>query len=67
VTDFDRAWAVLLRDTGELEGDELDVVDVLRVYRTDEAARAEVRRLRAEDHDENHLYYYEATELERPE
>jgi len=67
VTDFDRAWAVLLRDTGQLEGDELDVVDVLRVYRTDGAALAEVRRLRAEDQDEDHLYYCEETEVERPE
>jgi hypothetical protein len=43
------------------------VVDVLRVYRTDEAALADVQRLRAEDQDENHLYYCEETEVERPE
>jgi hypothetical protein len=29
MNDFDRAWAVLLRDTGESAGDKLDVVDVL--------------------------------------
>jgi hypothetical protein len=67
MTGFDRAWAVLLRDTGELEGDKLDVVDVLRVYLTHEAAVAEVRRLRVEDPDENHFYYCEETGLERHE
>lgn len=57
MTDFDRAWAVLLRDTGESEGDKLDVVNVLRVYLTEEAAIAEVRRLRTEDPVEDHFYY----------
>jgi hypothetical protein len=67
MSDFDRAWAILLRDTGESEGEKRDVVDVLRVHLTQEAALADVLRLRAEDPDEDHFYYCQETELERPE
>lgn len=63
--DFDKAWAVVLRDSGELDGDQLDAVDVLRVYRSEEAARADVERRRAEDTNGDRLYYCEETEFER--
>lgn len=65
MADFDQAWAVLLRDSGELDGNELDHVTVLRVYRSEAAAVAEVTRLRTEDTSDDHLYYSEATEVER--
>ena len=63
--DFDQAWAVVLRDSGELDGDQLDTVNVLRIYRSEEAARSEVERRRAEDTNQDHLYYCEETEVER--
>lgn len=63
---FDQAWAVLERDSGELDGDQLDVVTVLRVFSKEAAALAEVDRLREGDPNPDHFYYYEATEVERP-
>jgi hypothetical protein len=60
---LETAWAVVCRESGELDGDQLDVVEVLRVYWTEEAAREEVYRLKREDPDNNHFYYYEQTEV----
>jgi hypothetical protein len=63
---FDGAWAVLMRNTGWLDGDKLDVVDVLQVYWEKADAVAEVDRLRADDPRENdHFYYCEETQVER--
>ena len=55
----------MCRDQGVLDGDQLDVVDVLRVVWSQESALAEVRRLRAEDPNEDRDYYCESTEVER--
>ena len=52
-------------DAGEREGDPLAVVDVLRVYRSEQAARVEVYRRRGDDTNQDHLYFYEETEIER--
>ena len=66
VADFDPAWAVMCLDVGDVDGDDAAVVSVLRVYRSEEAARDEVDRQRAEDTNEEHHYFYETTEVERP-
>jgi hypothetical protein len=52
-------------DVSHIDGDEAAGVSVLRVYRSEEAARAEVYRHRADDANEDHHYFYEATEVER--
>jgi hypothetical protein len=65
MTDFEEAWVVMCRDTGTLDGDELDVVTALQVLWTEDAARAEVERLRGEDPSDDHFYYYEATQAAR--
>jgi hypothetical protein len=65
MADFDPAWAVMCLDVSDVDGDEAAVVSVLRVYRSEEGARAEVYRHRAEDANEDHHYFYEATEVER--
>jgi hypothetical protein len=44
---------------------ELNAVEVLTVYRTEDAAMAEVDRLRAEDPDRDHFYYRRATNIAR--
>ncbi len=66
MAEFDRAWAVLRLDVGELDGDQLAFVSVLRVYRSEEGARTEVYRHRSENANEDHHYYYEETQVERP-
>ena len=66
VADFDPGWAVMCLDVDDVDGDDAAVVSVLRVYRSEEAARDEVYRQRAEDTNEEHHYFYEATEVERP-
>jgi hypothetical protein len=63
--DFEQAWAVMCRDTGVLDGDQLNVVEVLRIYWSEDAALAAVHRLRAEDPDRDHFYYYAATQVAR--
>jgi hypothetical protein len=60
--DFEQAWAVMCRDTGVLDGDQLNVVEVLRIYWAESAALAEVERLRTQDADRDHFYYYAATQ-----
>jgi hypothetical protein len=65
MTDFQTAWAVVLRDLSPVEGDEADVVTVLRVFWTHADALREVERLRATDEDEDRLYYCEVTEVAR--
>jgi hypothetical protein len=56
----------MCRDTGILDGDLLDVVEVLRVFWTHESALTEMHRLRAEDSGDDHFYYCAATEIARP-
>jgi hypothetical protein len=63
--EYDQGWAVLCRDTGILDGDQLDVVEVLTVHRTESAAMTEVERLRTEDPDPDHFYDRAATKIER--
>ncbi len=63
--DFEEAWAVVCRDTGVLDGDPLNVVEVLRIYWSKEAALAEVHRLRGADPDPDHFYYYQRTQAAR--
>jgi hypothetical protein len=63
--DFEQAWAVMCRDSGTLDRDQLDFVDAIRVFWTEEAALQEVDRLRREDPTGDRFYYYEATEVER--
>jgi hypothetical protein len=63
--DFEQAWAVVVRDSGTLDGDQLDVVEVLRVLWNPEDALAEVDRLRQSDPSNDRFYYYEETEVER--
>ena len=65
MANFEQAWIVMCRDTGELDGDQLDVVDAMRVFWAEAEARAEVDRPRREDPSEDHFYYYEATEVAR--
>jgi hypothetical protein len=63
--EYEQGWAVMCRDTGVLDGDQLNVVEVLTVYWTEDAATAEVDRLRADDPDRNHFYYRAATKIAR--
>jgi len=60
---FQRAWAVVVRDSSPSTGDESDVARVLRVLWTEADAQTGVRRLRTADKDDRHLDYYEATEV----
>ncbi len=55
---------MLQLDAGDHD-DELAVVDVVRVYRSEEGARAEAERLRGEDTSQDHLYFYKSTVVER--
>jgi hypothetical protein len=63
--DYEQGWAVLCRDTGILDGDQLNVVEVLTVHLTESAAAAEVERLRSDDPDPDHFYYRVATKIAR--
>jgi hypothetical protein len=65
VPEFDQAWVVMCRDTATLDGDELDIVDALRVFWSKDAALREAERLRRDDPTEDRLYYCQATEIER--
>ena len=66
--EFVEAWAVVCRDVGwdEEEDVEKDVFTVLRVFWREADALAEVHRLRAADSHEDRFYYMEETEAERP-
>jgi hypothetical protein len=59
-----RGWAVLMRDFAPIEGDDADVVSVLKVFLDDAQARAEVLRLRTVDPSDDKLFYCEETEVE---
>jgi hypothetical protein len=48
-----------------VEGDDADTVDVLRVFWSEDEARAEVERLRERDPSPDRLYYCEATAVQR--
>jgi hypothetical protein len=65
MTEFEQAWIVMCRDSGVLDGDELDFVSALRVYWAEAEALTEVERLRHEDPSNDHFYYYEETEAAR--
>ena len=65
MVEFEQAWIVMCRDQGELDGDQLDVVDAIRVFWAEDEARAEVDRLSREDPNEDRYYYYEASEVAR--
>jgi hypothetical protein len=65
VTEFERAWAVVSRDLTPIDGEEADVVDVLKVFRTKEDALAEVKRPTATEGSDDRFFYCEATELEQ--
>jgi hypothetical protein len=67
LSDFQPAWAVVLRDVETIADEERDVVTVLRVFWSKEAAIAEVRRLRDADPSDDHLYYCDATSVARRE
>ena len=65
MTEVRNVWAVVLRDLSPVEGDEADVVTVLKVFWREIDARDEVHRLREADPNEERLYYCEATEIAR--
>jgi class 3 adenylate cyclase len=62
---FEAAWAVVVRDWSPVEGEDADTVDVLRVFWSEDEARAEVERLREADPSPDRLYYCEATAVRR--
>jgi hypothetical protein len=59
------AWAVLVRDVSDVEGDAADNVDVICVFWSETDARSEVARLREEDSNPDRFYYCQATEAQR--
>jgi class 3 adenylate cyclase len=63
--EFEPAWAVVVRDWSPVEGDDADTVNVLRVFWSEDEARAEVERLRERDPSPDRLYYCEATAIQR--
>jgi hypothetical protein len=65
--EFGQGWAVLVRDTGWSEEDDVekDVVSELTIYWDKADALAEVRRLRADDPSVDHFYYCQETQVER--
>jgi class 3 adenylate cyclase len=65
LAEFEPAWAVIVRDWSPVEGDDADTVDVLRVFWSEDEARAEVERLRERDPSPDRLYYCEATAVQR--
>jgi class 3 adenylate cyclase len=65
LAEFEPAWAVVVRDWSPVEGDDADSVDVLRVFWSEDEARAEVERLRERDPSPDRLYYCEATAVQR--
>jgi hypothetical protein len=64
-SEFEQAWAVMCRDTGVLDGNQLNVVEVLSVHWSEEAALGEVQLKRVEDPDRDHFYYYAETKVAR--
>ncbi len=60
----ERGWAVLQLDAGD-QDDELAVVHAVRVYRSEEGARAEAERLGNEDASLDYHYFYKPTVVER--
>ena len=65
MVEFQEAWAVVLRDLSPVEGEEADVVTVLKVFWSETEARDEVLRLREADPNEGRFYCCEATEVAR--
>jgi class 3 adenylate cyclase len=63
--EFEPAWAVVVRDWSPVEGDDADTVNVLRVFWSEDEARAEVERLHERDPSPDRLYYCEATAIQR--
>jgi hypothetical protein len=66
MTECRPGWALVLRDLTPVDGDEADIVSVLKVYASETDALAEAKRLRAAREGDDCLYYIEATEVERP-
>jgi hypothetical protein len=66
--EFQHAWAVMCRDTGWYEEDDVekDVGDLIRVYRDHQDVHNEMFRLRATSTNDDLFYYCQETEIERP-
>jgi hypothetical protein len=62
--EFEPAWAVVVRDVSPVEGEDADIVDVLRVFWSETDAHAEVLRLREGDPNPDRFYYFETTEVQ---
>jgi hypothetical protein len=61
---FEPAWAVVVRDVSPVEGEDSDIVDVLKVFWSETDAHAEVLNMRERDPNPDRFYYFQATEVQ---